>query len=105
MNEIVEKVQPLLETYLEKIGGMAVEDAKKYGVDMAEDFSKYMYRSLTSNDQEAERNLDHLEAQGELLLVKHRIPMEREGRKFLLDALKIAAQIGLAMLKINLPIA
>lgn len=104
MNELEEALRPLIAEYTKKIFDSAVDDAGRFGKEMAEDMAAYLYRSYALHDDMARENLRDLKAQIKLLAIKHRIITQNVAADALVKALEIIARVALAALKINLPL-
>ena len=102
MNDLQEKLEPLLKELVADVWGLARADIDAYGKDIAADFARYLYRYHTADDAVAGANLDDLKAQVKLLAVKHRIALERGAMEKLAKAISVVAQIALVLLKTSL---
>jgi len=104
-NELIDQLKPKIDAFLVHIAGFAAEDIAKYGQDLTEDFTNFLYKSVAADDQTAKRNLSHLRAQAKLLINKHQIHADEALVAFLMNGLDALAGIGLILLRTNLPTA
>jgi hypothetical protein len=104
MNELEEQLRGVLDEFVEEVTGLAKEDFKRFGKEMTEDFASFLYRAYAKGEEDAKKDLRHLKAQTKLLAIKHRIHITREGMEKLVKAMEILARLGLALLKVNLPL-
>ena len=99
MNELPEKLKPLLEELIAEVWDKARDDMREYAAAIAEDFATCLIRSYAQDDEVAQTNLAHLKAQVKLIAVKQRIILERKAMEKLSKALGVVAQIALTALK------
>jgi len=99
MNKFEDQIKDIVSSFIKEVFGAAEESAEEYAGDMAKDLALYLRMAHNSDDEEAKRNLKHLKAQAQLLAAKHAIATSRASSEVLTQALAMAAQIGLSILK------
>lgn len=101
MNELEEKLQPLIKEFISDMLADIGPEAKKFGAAIAKDFALYLYQNVVNDDETAAHNLKHLKAQVMNLAVKYQIRAHRITMEKVEKALGLLAQIGLNALKIS----
>lgn len=101
MNELEEKLKPLLEEFIEDALKEIGQEAKEYASDMTKEFAKYLYANLMTGDDIAARNLEMLKSTALNLAVKYQIRAGRAAMEQFEKALSIVAKIALTALKVT----
>lgn len=96
--EIVEALKSGFKDLLDDVLADAKGDVKAYAAQLAQEFGRYLWRSVKDKDATAKRNLTHLKAQVALIAVKREIVATRETMAKLSEIAEIAARIGIKAL-------
>ena len=104
MSELAEGLKPLLTEFLAHQSDLLKEDLEEFGKPMAKHFAEFLMKAYAKGEESYEADIRHLRAQAEILMADYRVNLAADLRQFVIDGLEIVAQIGLKLLKTQLPI-